>query len=103
MPTCGRRRRFCAAQSACTKRYPRVFNQLRRTSRDTTDGERSICAAITRIDHPAFNPCAISTLSATLEIPYQRLRRLEIGTRGDTKLEQQAHQALDQISSRKAA
>jgi len=45
----------------------------------------------------------ITTLAATLEIPYQRLRRLEIGTRGDTKLEQQAHHALDQISSRKAA
>lgn len=45
----------------------------------------------------------ITVLAATLEIPYQRLRRLEIGTRGDTELEHQAHHALDQLSSRKTA
>lgn len=40
----------------------------------------------------------ITVLAATLGVPYQKLRRLEIGTRGDTALEHQAHAALDQIT-----
>jgi hypothetical protein len=40
----------------------------RRTSRETTDGERSMWPAMTLIDDPAFNPCAISTRSATVNI-----------------------------------
>jgi transposase len=40
----------------------------------------------------------ITVLAATLGVPYQKLRRLEIGTRGDTTLEHQAHAALDQIT-----
>lgn len=45
----------------------------------------------------------ITTLAATLGVPYQRLRRLEIGTRGDTELEKQAHEALDQLNPPQAA
>lgn len=40
----------------------------------------------------------ISTLAATLSVPYQRLRRLEIGTRADPELEQRASLALAQLS-----
>lgn len=45
----------------------------------------------------------ITVLAATLQVPYQRLRRLEIGTRADPELEQRATTALDQISARSAA
>jgi transposase len=45
----------------------------------------------------------ITTLAATLGVPYQRLRRLETGTRGDTELEQKAHEVLNQIDPPKAA
>jgi hypothetical protein len=65
---CGRERRFCAAQSACTNRYPRVFVEFRATSRDTTDGARPICRAIPRSDQPAFNPVEISARSPTVNI-----------------------------------
>jgi len=41
--------------------------------------------------------------SASTWSRYQRLRRLEIGTRGDTELEQKAHEALNQIETPKAA
>jgi len=44
------------------------LSQSRRTSRETTDADRSIWAAITRIDHPTLNPRAISTRSATVNI-----------------------------------
>ena len=40
----------------------------------------------------------ISVLAATLDVPYQRLRRLEIGTRADPELERRATIALDAIS-----
>ena len=40
----------------------------------------------------------ISVLAATLGVPYQRLRRLEIGTRADPELEQRATHALAHIS-----
>ena len=55
-------------QSAVTILYPWVTVVLRRTSRETTDGHRSMRAAITRIDHPAFSPEAISTRSPTVNI-----------------------------------
>lgn len=45
----------------------------------------------------------ISVLAATLEVPYQRLRRLEIGTRVDPDLEQRAIALLAQIDRRTAA
>jgi len=45
----------------------------------------------------------ISVLAATLGVPYQKLRRLEIGTRQDTDLEQKATLALKQIERPKAA
>lgn len=45
----------------------------------------------------------ITVLAATLQVSYQRLRRLEIGTRTDPELEQRATTALDQISARPAA
>ena len=40
----------------------------------------------------------ITVLAATLGVPYQRLRRLEIGTRADPDLEAQATAALERIS-----
>lgn len=45
----------------------------------------------------------ITVLAATLGVPYQRLRRLEIGTRADPHLEFLATAALDQITTRNAA
>lgn len=45
----------------------------------------------------------ISVLAAKLDVPYQRLRRLEIGTRADPELEQRATLILAQISRPKAA
>lgn len=45
----------------------------------------------------------ISVLAASLGVPYQRLRRLEIGTRGDPELEQRAMIALAQLESPEAA
>lgn len=45
----------------------------------------------------------ITELAATLGVPYQRLRRLEIGTRADPQLEQLATAALDLVSTQKAA
>lgn len=45
----------------------------------------------------------ITVLAAKLGVPYQRLRRLEIGTRADPELEQRATLALAQITSPKAA
>ena len=68
LPGWGRARRRCARQSAVTILYPRVVVVLRRTSRETTDAHRSMCAAIARIDHPAFSPEAISTRSPTVNI-----------------------------------
>lgn len=41
----------------------------------------------------------ISVLAATLGVPYQRLRRLEIGTRTDPDLETRARVLLDQITA----
>lgn len=41
----------------------------------------------------------ISVLAATLGVPYQRLRRLEIGTRADPELEARARLLLDQINA----
>jgi transposase len=43
----------------------------------------------------------ISVLAATLGFPYQRLRRLEIGTRADPELEQRATVPLTQLSHRR--
>ncbi|MCC2030066.1 transposase [Microbacterium sp. YMB-B2] len=40
----------------------------------------------------------ISVLATTLGVPYQRLRRLEIGTRADPELEARAATVLEQIS-----
>src|SRR5665648_803523 len=68
LPGWGRARRRCARQSAVTILYPRVVVVLRRTSRETTDAHRSMCAAIARIDQPALSPVAISTRSATVNI-----------------------------------
>ena len=45
----------------------------------------------------------ISVLAATLDVPYQRLRRLEIGTRADPELEARATAVLEQISPPLAA
>ena len=45
----------------------------------------------------------ISVLADSLGVPYQRLRRLEIGTRADLELEQRAATALDQLSPPGAA
>ncbi len=45
----------------------------------------------------------ISVLAATLGVPYQRLRRLEIGTRADPDLEQRATLALAQFKPSEAA
>ena len=45
----------------------------------------------------------ISVLAATLGVPYQRLRRLEIGTRADPELEQRATLALNQLNPAAAA
>lgn len=45
----------------------------------------------------------ISVLAATLGVPYQRLRRLEIGTRADPELEARATAILEQISPPLAA
>jgi len=45
----------------------------------------------------------ITTLAATLHVPYQQLRRLEIGIRSDPELEQRAKAVLDQISPQSAA
>ncbi|MEO7017725.1 MAG: transposase [Leifsonia sp.] len=45
----------------------------------------------------------ISVLAASLGVPYQRLRRLEIGTRADPELEQRATIALSRIDHPKAA
>lgn len=41
----------------------------------------------------------ISILAATLGVPYQRLRRLEIGTRADPELEHRANLALAQLEA----
>lgn len=38
-----------------------------------------------------------------LGVPYQRLRPLEIGTRGDDERDKQAHEALDQTNPPQAA
>ena len=45
----------------------------------------------------------ISVLAATLGVPYQRLRRLEIGTRADPELEHRATLALAQFTPPQAA
>jgi transposase len=45
----------------------------------------------------------ISVLAASLAVPYQRLRRLEIGTRADPELEQRATLALAQMTPPVAA
>ncbi|WP_458040493.1 MULTISPECIES: IS110 family RNA-guided transposase [Bacteria] len=45
----------------------------------------------------------ISVLAATLGVPYQRLRRLEIGTRADPELEQRATLVLAQLEHPRAA
>jgi hypothetical protein len=45
----------------------------------------------------------ISVLAASLNVPYQRLRRLEIGTRADPELEQRATLALAHITARSTA
>lgn len=41
----------------------------------------------------------ITVLAATLDVPYQRLRRLEIGTRTDPELEQRATALLAQLGA----
>jgi len=45
----------------------------------------------------------ITVLAATLGVPYQRLRRLEIGTRADPELERHATAVLAQITTPTAA
>ena len=45
----------------------------------------------------------ISVLASSLGVPYQRLRRLEIGVRADPELEQRANLALTQLESPQAA
>lgn len=67
-PTRGRDRRRSALQSAVTILYPRVFVELRRISREITDGQRSRCPAILRTDHPAFKPVEISARSVAVSI-----------------------------------
>lgn len=42
----------------------------------------------------------ITVLAATLNVPYQRLRRLEIGTRTDPELQQRATNTLAQITTK---
>ncbi len=45
----------------------------------------------------------ITGLTAKLGVPYQRLRRLKIGTRADPELEQRAAFAMTKITRQKAA
>ena len=45
----------------------------------------------------------ITTLAATLNVPYQRLRRLEIGIRTDPELTQRATALLTQLEAKIAA
>jgi transposase len=45
----------------------------------------------------------ISVLANSLAVPYQRLRRLEIGTRADPELEHRANLALTQLEAPQAA
>lgn len=45
----------------------------------------------------------LSVLATTLSVPYQRLRRLEIGTRSDPELEERAAALLAQIEADSAA
>ena len=45
----------------------------------------------------------ITVLADTLAVPYQRLRRLEIGTRADAELEHRARAVLAQIMTPKTA
>jgi len=45
----------------------------------------------------------ITVLAASLRVPYQRLRRLETGTRADPELEQRATLALTQLDHPEAA
>ena len=45
----------------------------------------------------------ISVLAASLNVPYQRLRRQEIGSRADPELEQLATLALAQLKHSEAA
>jgi hypothetical protein len=47
---------------------PLVLVELRRISRDTTDGDLPICEAIARTPHPAFSPVAISARSENVSI-----------------------------------
>lgn len=52
---------------------------------------------------PECEEPTITVLAATLGVPYQRLRRLEIGTRADPELEQRAAALLAQIEAESAA
>lgn len=77
----------------CLKRHiaNEVFHTLTHPAPDTPAG-LALRARRQALSIP------ITVLAATLGVPYQKLRRLEIGTRRDTTLEHQAHAALDQIT-----
>ncbi|WP_298229472.1 IS110 family transposase [Gryllotalpicola sp.] len=77
----------------CLKRHiaNEIFHTLTHPSPETPTG------LVLRQRRQALG-IPITVLAATLGAPYQKLRRLEVGTRGDTTLERQAHTALDQIT-----
>lgn len=77
----------------CLKRH--IANEVYKTLLNPNAGNpvgRELRAARQRAGIP------ISVLADTLGVPYQRLRRLEIGTRADPELEQRATHALTQLT-----
>jgi transposase len=73
----------------CLKRHVanEIYGALNNPATDNPVG-RELRAQRQRIGVP------ITVLAATLGVPYQRLRRLEIGTRADPELEHRATLAL---------
>ena len=77
----------------CLKRHiaNEIYAALLNPATDNPAGQR-LRAIRQRVGIP------ISVLAATLGVPYQRLRRLEIGVRADPDLEHRADLALAQLS-----
>ena len=77
----------------CLKRHiaNEIYAALLNPATDNPAG-RELRAQRQRIGIP------ISILAMTLGVPYQRLRRLEIGTRADPNLEQRATLALARLA-----
>lgn len=82
----------------CLKRHiaNEIYSVLMNPGTDNPVG-RQLRAQRQRIGIP------IAALATTLQVPYQQLRRLEIGIRSDPELEQRAKTVLDQISPPSAA